>query len=124
MRWFRLRRAARSAQGQESGQATIEMLAGLPLLFLAGVVALQLLLTGYSLTLADGAAEAGTLAVVAGREAEPAVRAALPGWARERVRVEARDGQVTVSLRPPSPIAVVARGLEVSSTASVREPAS
>ena len=113
-----------AAREREAGQATIEVVAALPLLLLAGVVALQLLLAGYSLTLADGAAEAGTLAVVAGREAEPAVRAALPGWARERVQVEARDGTVTVSLRPPSPIAAVARGLEVSSTASVREPAS
>ena len=108
----------------EAGQATIELIAGLPLLLLAGLVALQFMLAGYSLTLADGAAEAGTLAVVAGREAEPAVRAALPGWARERVRVDVREGQVTVSLRPPSPLAAVARGLAVSSTASVREPKS
>ena len=109
---------------EEAGQASIEVVAALPLLLLAGVVAAQLLLAGYALTLADGAAEAGTLAVVAGREAEPAVRAALPGWARETVRVEASDGRVTVSLRPPSPFGAVARGLEVSSTASVREPAS
>ena len=114
----------RPAPRKEDGQATIEVVAALPVLLLAGLVALQLLLAGYSLTLADGAAEAGTLAVVAGREAEPAVRAALPGWARERVRVEAQDGRVTVSLRPPSPLGAVARGLEVSSTASVREPAS
>ena len=108
----------------EAGQASIEVLAAVPLLLLAGVVALQLLVTGYSLTLADGAAEAGTLAVVAGREAEPAVRAALPGWARERADVESGAGAVTVSLRPPSPFAAVAQSLEVSSTATVREPAS
>lgn len=108
----------------EAGQATIETVAAVPLLILAGVVALQLLVTGYSLTLADGAAEAGTLAVVAGRDAEPAVRAALPAWARERVDVESGEGRVTVSLRPPSPLAAVARSLEVSSTATVREPAS
>jgi hypothetical protein len=114
----------RPGHGDDAGQATIEVVAALPLLLLAGIVALQLLLTGYSLTLADGAAEAGTLAVVAGRDAESAVRAALPGWARERVQVEAEGGEVTVSLRPPSPIAAIARRLEVTSTASVREPAS
>ena len=115
----------RAGAGQgEAGQATVEAVAAVPVLLLAGAVALQLLLAGYSLSLADGAAEAGTLALVAGRDAEPAVRAALPGWARERVRVEADDGRVTVSLRPPSPLGAVSRGLEVSSTAAVREPAS
>ena len=110
--------------GAESGQATVETVAAIPVLLLAGAVALQLLLTGYTLSLADGAAEAGTLAVVAGRDAEPAVRAALPGWARERVHVEDRGGRITVSLQPPSPLGVIARGLEVTSTAAVREPAS
>ena len=108
----------------EIGQATVEAVAAVPLLLLSGIVALQLLVAGYSLTLADGAAEAGTLAVVAGRDAEPAVRAALPTWARDRVDVEAHEGTVTVSLMPPSPLGAVARSLEVTSTASVREPAS
>ena len=108
----------------QAGQATIEAVAAVPLLLLCGIVALQLLVAGYSLTLADGAAEAGTLAVVAGRDAESAVRAALPAWARERVDVEAGEGRVTVSLTPPSPLGAVARSLEVSSTATVREPAS
>jgi hypothetical protein len=114
-------RRATGAAG-EAGQATVETIAALPALLLAGGVALQLLLTGYSLTLADGAAEAATLAVVAGREAEPAARAALPGWAREDVSVAVRGGRVTVRLRPPSPLGVVSRGLEVTSTAAVREP--
>jgi hypothetical protein len=109
---------------QETGQATIEAVAALPLLLLAGLIALQLLVTGYAVTLADGAAEAGTLAVVAGRKAEPAVRAALPGWARERADVDSGQGRVTVTLQPPSPFGAVARSLEVSSTATVREPAS
>lgn len=106
----------------ERGQATIEVIASIPALLLAGGVALQLLLAGYSLTLADGAAEAATLAVVAGGEAEPAARAALPGWAREDVSVEEEGGRVTVHLQPPSPFGIVSRGLEVSSTAAVREP--
>jgi hypothetical protein len=43
----------------ERGQATVELVAALPALLLAALVALQLLVAGYSLTLADGAAEAG-----------------------------------------------------------------
>jgi hypothetical protein len=107
----------------QSGQASIELVAGLPALLLAGFVALQLLATGYSVTLADGAAEAGALALASRKPVAGAARAALPGWARDRVRIEARGGQVTVRLLPPSPLHSVAKGLEVSSTAWVREPA-
>jgi hypothetical protein len=37
--------------GKESGQATIEAVAAIPLLLLAGAIALQLLATGYALSL-------------------------------------------------------------------------
>jgi hypothetical protein len=106
----------------EDGQATLELLAGIPVLVLAGLVALQLLATGYSLTLADGAAEAGAMALAAGKPAEPAVREALPGWARGRIHVEVDGGRLTVRLEPPSPLATVARELEVSSSTWVRRP--
>ena len=106
----------------ERGQASIEVLAGIPALVLAGLTALQLLAAGYSLTLADGAAEAGAMAIAAGRPAAPAVREALPGWAGQRVTVEVRGGRLIVRLRPPSPIGTLARRLEVRSTAWVRRP--
>jgi hypothetical protein len=108
--------------GEERGQASVELIAGIPALLLAGVVALQLLVVGYSLTLADGAAEAGALAVAVGRDAEPAVEDALPGWAQNRVDVEVRGGEVRVRLRPPSPLGAVSDRLAVSSEAWVRRP--
>jgi hypothetical protein len=86
------------------------------------MVALQLLVVGYSLTLADAAAEAGALAVAVGRDPEPAVDDALPGWAADRVEVESEGGRVTVELRPPAPLAAVAERLEVTSTAWARRP--
>ena len=106
----------------DRGQASIEVLAGIPALLLAGLIALQLLAAGYSLTLADGAAEAGAMALAAGRPAAPAVREALPGWARQRVGIETDAGHLTVRLRPPSPLRSLARRLEVSSSAWVRTP--
>jgi hypothetical protein len=109
---------------RDEGQATVELLAGIPALVLAGLVALQLLATGYSLTLADGAAEAGAMALAAGKPAEPAVREALPGWARGRIRVDVDGGRLTVRIDPPSPLAAIARGLEVSSSTWVRRPQS
>lgn len=107
----------------ERGQASVELVAALPGLVLAGLLCLQLLATGYSLTLADGAAEAGAVAIASGLPAQPAVRAALPGWARERIELEVDGGRLTVRLRPPSAIAAVGRALEVSSTAWARPPA-
>ena len=106
----------------ERGQASVELIAGVPALLLAGLVAMQLLAVGYALTLADGAAEAGALAVAVGRDAEPAVDEALPGWAEDRVDVEVHGGEVRVRLRPPSPLAALADRLAVSSEAWVRRP--
>ncbi|HYU14513.1 MAG TPA: hypothetical protein VEL05_00510 [Candidatus Acidoferrum sp.] len=104
----------------ERGQASLELLAGLPALALAGFVALQLLLTGYSLSLADGAAEAGALAEAAGNDPERAAREALPAWARGRATVSAESGRVIVELRPPAPLPALAERLEVSSEAWAR----
>ena len=105
-----------------TAQASVELLAALPALALAAALALQLLLVGYSLTIADGAAEAGALAGTAGRDAGRAARAALPGWARERSRVSADGGRVRVELRPPAPLPAVADALTVSSEAWSRSP--
>jgi hypothetical protein len=107
------------------GQASVELLAGIPALALAGFVALQLLLTGYSLSLADGAAEAGAIAGAVGEDPERAAREALPGWARSRATVSSESGRVVVELRPPAPVPALAERLEVSSEAwarAAREP--
>lgn len=103
----------------QSGQATVELLAGIPVLIVAGLAALQLMIAAYTLHLADGAAEAGALAAAAGLEAEPAARAALPGWAEDRVKVQSAGGRVQVVVRPPAPTAAIAEALEVSSSAWV-----
>jgi hypothetical protein len=106
--------------GDESGQATVELVAGLPALLLGALVALQLLVAGYALTLADGAAEAGALALASGRSANAAARSALPGWARDDVAVAVRGGEVSVRLRPPSALPALAERLAVTSTAAAR----
>jgi hypothetical protein len=111
-----------SIRGAERGQASLELIAGLPALLLAGLLALQLLAAGYSVTLADGAVEAGAVALAGGRPPAGAVRAALPGWARERFDLEREGGRLTVVLRPPSPLDGVAKALEVRSSAWVLPP--
>lgn len=106
--------------GRGEGQATVELVAALPALLLAGLLALQLLAAGYALTLADGAAEAGALALAAGGPAKRAARGAVPAWAAGEVEVSVRGGRVTVRLRPPAALPLLAEWLVVTSSAAVR----
>ena len=104
----------------ERGQATVELVAALPALLLAALVALQMLAAGYAMTLADGAAEAGALALASDGSAAEAAREALPGWAKDDVAVTVDGGTVSVELRPPSPIPAIAKQLTISSSAAAR----
>jgi hypothetical protein len=112
--------AAPGARPRERGQASVELLAGLPLLSAAALVAAQLLLAGYALTLADGSAEAGAIAAAAGGDAGEAARAALPSWARERAEIGVDGGRVRVEVKPPAPVGAVAELLSVRSEAWAR----
>jgi hypothetical protein len=112
----------RPAERADSGQASVELVAALPALALAVMIAVQLLLVGYSLTIADGAAEAGALAGAAGRDARKAAGDALPGWARGRSEVSAEGGRVRVELRPPAPLPALSEALAVRSEAWSRPP--
>lgn len=105
---------------RESGQATVELLAAVPLLLLAGSIALQLLLTGYTLSLADGAAEAGALALAAGQPAKAAAEESLPDWADDDSEVSVNGGEVKVRLKPPSLFPAVGDRLSVTSTSFAR----
>lgn len=105
--------------GRERGQASVELLGGLPALIVLGLVLLQLLAVGYAAVLAGVAAEAGALALASGQDPGAAARTALPGWSRARMRVAAAGGRVRVVLRPPSPIAVVGDRLQVRADAAV-----
>jgi hypothetical protein len=106
----------------ERGQATVELVAGLPAVLLAAFLCLQVLAAGFALTLADGAAQAGAMALASGRAAAPAAREALPGWAREDATVGVDGGRVTVRVHPPGPLTVVADRLPINSSAWARRP--
>ncbi len=105
---------------EQDGQASVELIAALPALLLAAMVALQLLVAGYAMTLADGAAEAGALALASGGSAADAARGALPGWAEDDVSISVRGGTVTVRVAPPSPLRALADHFAVTSSASAR----
>jgi len=116
----RIARGARPSLCAETGQATVELVAAVPALLLAALISLQLLAAGYALTLADGAAEAGALALAEGGSAAQAARDALPGWADGNVSVAVEGDEVIVHLRPPSPFGTIADHLAVTSMASAR----
>jgi hypothetical protein len=103
-----------------NGQAEVEMIAVLPLLAGLAVVALQLMAFGYAQSLADGSAEAGAVAIAAGRPAAAAARAALPGWAGSRVEVEVDGARIEVELRPPTLVPGLAAHLTARSAAWIR----
>ena len=106
----------------ERGQATVELLGAVPALLLLGLVVFQLLAVGYAAVLAGNAAEAGALAAAGGADATDAARAAVPGWQRARMKVEADAGRVEVRMRSPSPLDRVEEALEVAASAAVVAP--
>ena len=101
------------------GQAAIESVAAVAIFILIGALSLQILATGHTASLADGAAEAAAVAVVNGRSAERAARRSLPGWAAERAAVVRIGGAVRVGIDSPSVIGPLARLLRVTSSARV-----
>jgi hypothetical protein len=104
----------------QAGQAQLELVASLPILIAAALVVLQLMSVGYAQSLADGSAEAGALALAAGRPAESAARSAVPGWAASRVEAEINGGRVRVRLRPRSLLPGLGSRLSVDSEAWAR----
>ena len=104
------------------GQASVEAVALVPALVVVGLAVFQLLAVGYASVLAGNAAEAGALALAAGRDVPAAAKEALPGWSEARARIDVEGGRVEVRLRPPSPLRELGEALEVTAKATVEAP--
>ena len=93
--------AAMSRPGRrQRGQATVELVALLPLLLAVACAAAQVLLAGAAGEFAGHAAEAGAVALLQGADPEAAARDAVPGWSRGRVEVDVSGDAVRVAVRP------------------------
>jgi hypothetical protein len=90
----------RNAVAGEEGTASVELIAVVPFLLLALLVAAQVAIAGQALWSASVAARAGARAELIGGDASAAARRALPASLRERAEVEDSDG---VSIRVPVP---------------------
>lgn len=106
---------ARSRAGQ-TGQASIELIAAVPIALLVGAIAWQLALAGHTLWLTAHAARAAARADAVGREVRPAAASALPHGLTRGLRVHRLPaGGVRVRVRVPvlayrwrSPVSVAA----------------
>ena len=86
----------------ELGQSSVELVAGLPLVLLTGLVAWQLVLAGHTAWLSASAARSAARAAVVGRDPERAARSALPASLERGLTVDRRPGGgVRVAVRVP-----------------------
>ena len=102
------------------GQASIELIAFLPLVLLIGLTGFSFAAAQSARDEAGAAAEAGALAILQGREPREAARDALPEGTRERARIEVDGPSVHVHVRPNLPIAALAGALAADEHAHAR----
>jgi len=109
--------AASSVGHRERGTASVELIAVVPFLLLAVLVASQIALAGQALWSAGVAARAGARAELVGGEAAAAARRALPESMRQAARVKEDEG-VEVSVAVPRLLPALPR-LRVSAGSSL-----
>jgi hypothetical protein len=97
---------AASSPRREDGTASIELIAVVPFLLLAVLVAAQIGLAGQALWSAGIAARAAARAAVVGEDAEAAARRTLPPSLREGAEVTEADG-LSVRVRIPRLLPVI-----------------
>jgi hypothetical protein len=101
----------------QSGQATVEFVALLPLV-LAVALAAAAILAGHSAEEHAGqAAQAGAMALLQGGDPSRAARRALPALIRSRAAIAVEGRRVTVRVRPRLPIAPLAAMMTANATA-------
>lgn len=83
-----------------AGQASVELVALLPLVVAVALALLQALAAGQARELAGHAAQSAAVAIAQGSDGAVAARAALPGWARSRVEVAVHGTRVRVRVTP------------------------
>ncbi len=101
----------------EQGQASVELIAMLPVGATVMLAALQLLAAGAAHELAGHAAGAGAVALLESRDAEAAARDAVPDWSRGAMQVDVEGSVVSVRLRPRALVPGLAKRLESTSRA-------
>ena len=103
---------------RQTGQASVELLAALPFVLLAGAIVWQLALVGHAAWLCANAARVAARADAVGRDAAAAARSALPRSLERGLVVDRVAGGATrVRVRVPLVITGQAGPVRVGATA-------
>jgi hypothetical protein len=102
---------------RESGQATVELVALLPVLLLVVLAAAAVVAGHGAREQAGHAAQAGAMAMLQRGDPSESARRALPAGVRRRARVEIHGRRITVRVRPPLPLVARAMTAEVTADA-------
>jgi hypothetical protein len=102
----------------DDGQATVELVALLPLLLIAALAGAALVAAHAAGEHAGQAAQAGAMALIQGGDPRAAARRALPAGTRRRATIEIHGRRVTVRIRPDLPVAALERPLTGTATAA------
>lgn len=103
--------------GCARGQASVEVVAFLPVLVIAAGGAFEALAAGAGRELAGHAAEAGAIALAEGGDPRAAAADAVPDWSPGGLRIRIDGTRVTVRLAPPAPARAVSDLLASEATA-------
>jgi hypothetical protein len=94
------RRVAKQAVHREDGTASVELVAVIPFLLLAVLVAAQIVMAGQALWSASVAARAGARAALVGGDVERVARRALPPSMRAGSKI-GDSGAISVEVQAP-----------------------
>jgi hypothetical protein len=103
---------------RDHGQATVELVALLPLLLLSGIAGAAVLAGQSADEQAGQAAHAGAIALLQGGDPRQAAREALPVAARGRATITVSGHRVTVRVRPRVPLPALAGPLTAEAEAA------
>lgn len=114
-------RGARRARGT-GGQASVELVAALPVVLLVALAAAQLLAAGLCREYAAQSARAGAVALLQDADPRAAARGAVPSLPVRSVDVRVDGRRVSVWVSPRAPIPGLARLLAAESSADAGPP--
>jgi TadE-like protein len=89
-------------QHRQEGQASVELVAAIPVLLAILLALVQLGLIGYALWSAGAAARAGARAAFVGGHAQAAARSAVPDALEHGATVRDRSGAIEVTVSAPA----------------------
>ncbi len=102
---------------RDAGQATVELVALLPVLMAVTATVLCVLAAGRAREVAASAAQAGAMALVRDADPRAAAREVIPPADRRRARIDVRGRRVTVRVVPRLPVRGLVGQLAATSSA-------